>query len=239
MPTNDEMKVEGKHSNKVYDFIANKRRMYTPTEVSYHNCAEDCWVSIFYKVYNLTDFLAANDGPLVQPIIEHAGQDISHWFDSTTNDIKTNIDPQTGINLPYMPFGRFIQAPPKMPTNDWRNDFGTPWWRNPNFCIGELSRKTQRIRVVNTLSSQETLLEVCTEETMAEILDRYLSYNKHAGSYTWKSLRNGQFSPMDMEKTLAENGVADESKEFERLSIDDDAYYGTVHLYFNDDLTVA
>lgn len=28
--------------------------------------------------------------------------------------------------------------------------------------------------------------QVCSEETMAEILNRYLPYNTHAASYTWK-----------------------------------------------------
>ena len=30
------------------------------------------------------------------------------------------------------------------------------------------------------------LLKVCTEETMKEILKRYLLHNAHASSYTWK-----------------------------------------------------
>ena len=42
-----------------------------------------------------------------------------------------------------------------------------------------------------------------------------------------------------MKKTLAENDVPDESEEFERLSINDDYYTPTLHVYYNDDLTVA
>lgn len=52
--------------------------------------------------------------------------------------------------------------------------------------IGQLSKKTRKIRVVNTLTTQDDLLEVCSEETLLEIQDRYTDYNKHAGSYTWK-----------------------------------------------------
>jgi len=92
---------------------------------------------------------------------------------------------------------------------------------------------------VNVLSKQEKLLEVCSEETLSEILDRYLAWNSHAGSYTWKGLIGGQFRPLDMNKTLAENNVQDEAAEFERLSIKQDFYYPVLHLYFNDDLTVA
>ena len=42
---------------------------------------------------------------------------------------------------------------------------------------------------------------------------------------------------MDMEKTLDENGVPDESEEFDKLGIDFDYYYPVIHVYFNDDLT--
>jgi hypothetical protein len=36
-------------------------------------------------------------------------------------------------------------------------------------------------------------------------LTRYKKHNKHGGSYTWKRLGR----PLDMEKTLAENGIED------------------------------
>jgi len=47
---------------KVREFVRQHRRVYTPTEVSYHNCAEDCWVSVFHKVYDVTDFIRQHDG---------------------------------------------------------------------------------------------------------------------------------------------------------------------------------
>ena len=74
---------------------------------------------------------------------------------------------------------------------------------------------------------------------MQQILDRYMDYNGHASSYTWKSLDNGDFRPLDMNKTLEQNGIYDETKEFERLRIDSDFYVPVLHLYYNDDLTVA
>ena len=101
-----------------------------------------------------------------------------------------------------------------------------------------MSQKTKDIRIVNTLSKQEVILEVCTEETLSQILDRYLDYNGHASSYTWKALDNGEFRPLDMEKTLEENKVNDESEEFKRLRIETGFYVPVLHLYYNDDLTV-
>mmetsp|Transcript_34622 Transcript_34622/g.25781 ORF Transcript_34622/g.25781 Transcript_34622/m.25781 type:complete len:87 (-) Transcript_34622:35-295(-) len=85
------------------------------------------------------------------------------------------------------------------------------------------------------LTKNDDVLEVCQEETMNEILDRYLALNEHAASYTWKRLGR----PLDMELTLEENDIPDESKEFIDLNIDEDAYIPAVHLYYNDDLTVA
>ncbi len=75
--------------------------------------------------------------------------------------------------------------------------------------------------------------QVCSEETMNEILQRYLTYNAHAASYTWKY--NGV--NLDMDKTLEENGIQDEDEEFYQLSMNDDTYLQAIHLYFNDDLT--
>lgn len=70
---------------------------------------------------------------------------------------------------------------------------------------------------------------------MTEILDRYLKYNYHAASYTWKyDCRN-----LDMTKTLEENDIPDEDEQFYELSMNDDSYLQTIHLYFNDDLTEA
>ena len=41
-----------------------------------------------------------------------------------------------------------------------------------------------------------------------------------------------------MDSTLEENGIRDESEEFFNLGIDEDAYLTTLHIYYDDDLTV-
>ena len=117
-------------------------------------------------------------------MVEMAGKDVTEWFDHLTGDVKYHVDPETNLSVPYTPMGRFMHVPPKDPTSDWKNDFGTPWWRDDNFFIGRLSKSTRLVRIVNVLTKQEKLLEVCAEETLAEILDRYLAWNQHAGSYT-------------------------------------------------------
>ena len=64
---------------------------------------------------------------------------------------------------------------------------------------------------------------------------RYLKYNRHAASYTWKYYGHN----LDMDKTLQENDVVDESQEFYQLKMDEDDYFPPICLYFNDDLTEA
>jgi hypothetical protein len=85
------------------------------------------------------------------------------------------------------------------------------------------------------LTKADDTIDVCSEETMNEILDRYLELNEHAASYTWKRLGR----PLDMDKTMEENDIPDESEDFVDLNLDEDSYIPCVHVYYNDDLTVA
>ena len=70
---------------------------------------------------------------------------------------------------------------------------------------------------------------------MHEILIRYLKYNSHANSYTWKY----DGIVLDMEKTLSENGIKDDDQDFYTLRMRDDQFLQSVILYYNDDLTEA
>jgi len=176
-----------------------------------------------------------------QPIIDASGSDISYWFDAKTGEIKTYVDPDRNLTLPYTPMGRFLHVPPPEPNASWNTDFGTPWWKDETLVVGVLSAKTRRLNIVNTLTRQEHELVCCSEETISKIQERYVSFNNHAGSYTWKRLTDDgeKFLVMDMDKTLEENGVVDEDLDFEKLAIEDDFYTPVIHLYYNDDLTIA
>ena len=144
------------------------------------------------------------------------------------------------MRLPHLPWGRFLHVPPLEPSADWSTEFGTPWWSNKDLVIGNLSRKTRKVHIVNVLTQQTDLLEVGGEETIEEIRARYTDYNKHAMSYTWKRLTDeGTFKKLDMAGTLEENGIEDDDDDFEALGIDEGYYYPTIHVYFNDDLTYA
>jgi len=208
---------------------------YSNSEVMTHNVQSDCWVSYFGRVYNLTRLIAENKGLLVQPILKFAGQDISHWFDAKTREPKSHISPSTGLRESYTPYGRFLHIPPETPTANWDNSFEVPWWKDDNqWQVGFLSKKKRKIRIINMLSHQSDLLEVCSEERLRDIRDRYLLYNAHALSYTWKRL--GRVLNMDLD--LEGNGIPDETEEFANLNIDEDHYIPALHVHFNDDLTV-
>ncbi|XP_070251182.1 cytochrome b5 domain-containing protein 1 isoform X3 [Myotis yumanensis] len=172
------------------DFETFRRRYFTPVEVAQHNQPDDLWVSYLGSVYDLTPLAQKHKGKghsrsaagclwvsgsraasidggcafpgdlLLKPIVEVAGQDISHWFDPKTKD------------------------------------------------VGAL-------------------------ESMWEILHRYLPYNAHAASYTWKY----EGKNLNMEYTLEENGIRDEEEEFDYLNMDGTLHTPAILLYFNDDLT--
>ncbi|XP_027132239.1 cytochrome b5 domain-containing protein 1 isoform X1 [Larimichthys crocea] len=209
-------------------------KYFTPAEVAAHNTAADLWVSLLGKVCDLTPLMDQYKGDaLLLPIMECAGKDISFWFDPETKDVQKHVDPLTNCVRYYTPRGRFVHIPPAGPRSDWASAIGPPWWRDKTYEVGLLTSKTRWIRIINTLTSQEQLLEVCSEETLAEILQRYLHYNSHACSYTWK--HDG--APLDMSRTLSENDVLDDDPELEQLRLDRDLFTPAILLHFNDDLT--
>ena len=113
-------------------------RYYTAEEVSMHNCAEDCWVSIFNDVYDITPLIAQHRGTLAEPLVREAGRSISHWFNKDTGEIKTYIDPEKNIRLPYVPEGRFIHVPPSDP-QEWGTSTELPWWKDSKYIVGKVS----------------------------------------------------------------------------------------------------
>jgi hypothetical protein len=211
------------------------KQYYTSADVAKHNSSHNCWVSWSGRVYDLTPLLAEYTGPLAQPIIDAAGSDISHWFDDSTGQPKTHIDPVTGLEEIYCPWGRYIHVPPQGPESNWATNVNPPWWEDPRYFIGLSSGRTRKVTIQNLLTKQKNTLEVPVEETVAEIRDRYLISNAHAASYTWKRLGK----PLNMNKTLEENGMKDEQEDFLLLGIDPDDHIPVIHLYFNDDHTEA
>lgn len=63
------------------------RRYYTPREVSAHNTGDDCWVSFFDEVYDISKLIQDNFNAECEPLIKAAGTDITHWFDPLTKEV--------------------------------------------------------------------------------------------------------------------------------------------------------
>ncbi|XP_060038602.1 cytochrome b5 domain-containing protein 1-like [Erinaceus europaeus] len=219
---------------KAPDFRYFQPRYFTTAEVAKHKEEDDLWVSYLGHVYDLTPLAKEYKGDiLLKPIAEAAGTDISHWFDAKTKDISKHVDPLTNTLRYHTPWGRFIHIPPQLPCSDWATDYGKPWWQGTQYMVGRLISKTRHIRLINVLTGQDHVLEVGTLETMWEIAHRFLTYNAHAASYTWKY--DGRI--LNMDRTLEENGIYNEEDDFELLKMDDPLYLPAIMLHFNDDLT--
>jgi hypothetical protein len=98
--------------------------------------------------------------------------------------VKTCFDPVTGLEVPYLPHGRFLHVGPVDPVANFES-LTTPWWEDASFIIGKLTTQRRFVRIVNTLTSQDDMLEVAREDTVDDIQQRYLRFNAHSGSYLW------------------------------------------------------
>ncbi|XP_023290100.1 cytochrome b5 domain-containing protein 1 [Orussus abietinus] len=181
-----------------------------PDEVAVRNDSADCWVSFLGGVYDLTELCRTWRGhESIKPILAHAGKDISHWFDHRRKDIRHYVHPITG------PLDR------------------CPWWLDERFRIGNLTRNARPCRIVNVLTGLQAVITVCEEDTVERIRERFLGFNAHGMSYTWKF----QGKEIDPRCTLTENGIPDERDRFSACGLPDDVYIPSLMCYYNDDLT--
>lgn len=226
---NDPLK---EHMRPVYE----RKNYYTWADIEPHCFTHDLWVVLFDKVLDLTELVQLNiDSPLCQPLIDFAGKDISHWFNQKTKEPKTRIDPETARTVFYCPNGRFLHVPSNLPGSDNEPFEEVPWWNNDKYVIGTLTQKSRKVRIVNMLSHHTDIIEVPSEETIDEIQTRYCNVNDHAPSYTWKTFTS---KPLDMEGTLDENDIIDETDKFEALAIPETEWYiPPILIHFDDDLT--
>ncbi|XP_015521147.1 cytochrome b5 domain-containing protein 1 [Neodiprion pinetum] len=211
-------------------------RYYLPTEVVIHNSPKDCWVSYLGGVYDLTDLCGLYQGSdQIKPILAHAGKDISHWFDHRVNDIRHYVHPVTGVAVPYCPHGPIPDVNPAAPTASWRPLDRCPWWLEERYKIGNLTRNPRPCKVLNVLVGTQAVISVCEEDNIERIQERFLGFNNHGVSYTWKF----EGKDIDSRCTLTENGILDERDRFIAAGLPDDFYIPCLLCYYNDDLTEA
>ena len=89
------------------------------------------------------------------------------------------------------------------------------------------------------LTRKETIIQICQEETISEIKNRYMEYNLNSNSYTWKALIKGEFVTLQLTQTLEENGIKDETEHFVDLGMDEDFNIPNIYIYYHDDLNYA
>lgn len=210
--------------------------IFAPFEVVVHNSPHDCWISFLGKVFDITPLIAEYNGQkCIKPLLAMAGKDVSHWFDPATGDIQHYIQPETGVRVPYCPHGVLPDVSCEVPAASWKPLDGVPWWKNENYQIGLLSKKTRPIRIINMLTLAEVTINVCCEDTFGRILERYTLFNSDASSYTWRYLDKN----IDMSKTMEENGISDERDVFTDLGLPQNFYLPSIFLYYNDDMKWA
>ncbi len=89
------------------------------------------------------------------------------------------------------------------------------------------------------------LMQVPMEETINQIMERYVRLNAHALSYealklcTCDTHEGKVFVALDMNKSLEENGVFDESLEYGEMGMEINHLIPVMDVHYTDDLTVA
>ncbi|XP_076179912.1 cytochrome b5 domain-containing protein 1 [Ptiloglossa arizonensis] len=213
------------------DDIFNKE-FFLPSEVAVHNTHVDCWVSYNGGVYDLTDLCKIWAGKReIQPVLAHAGKDISHWFDHETNDIKHHVHPITGVLVPYCPHGPIPDVNPHVvPATVWQPLDKCPWWLDRKYRKGYLTKNARPCRILNVLTGTQIVITVCEEDSIKRIQERALIYNANGMSYTWKF----EGKDLNLNLTLTENGILDERDRFAACRLSEDYYVPCLMCYYND-----
>lgn len=210
-----------------------KKPYIAPFEVVVHNKPNDCWVSFIGKVFDITPIIEYYEGQrCIMPLLAHAGKDISPWFDEKDGEIQHHIHPITGARVPYCPHGRIPDVLPQVPTVSWRPLEGKPWWKNEEYQVGLLTKRVRPIRIINTLIRKEVSMNVCCEDTIRRIMERYSIFCSNPSSYTWRYADKN----LEVDKTMEQNGIPDERDKFTDLGLPQNLYVPGVLLYYNDDL---
>ncbi|KAK3930443.1 Cytochrome b5 domain-containing protein 1 [Frankliniella fusca] len=186
------------------------------TDVTPHNTLGDVWVTVFGRVLDVSD-LADPGGTLgARTLFAFAGKDISHYFDPDTRDVVTLVHPSSGEEVPVLaPVGEGA------------------WWRETRRLRGRLTERSRPVRILDTLTGTQTHLQVCSEDTVARVLQRYAPFNSAAAerySCVSEDADDGVVVGLDPARTLEENGVADERDLYVVLGLPEDFYVPALQL---------
>ncbi|XP_053625297.1 cytochrome b5 domain-containing protein 1 isoform X1 [Plodia interpunctella] len=189
-------------------------------------CSDDC---VEYCPCFKRGFFYCDGKRLAMTVVAYAGKDISHWFKS--DEWVQYVHPIVGTRTPFMQHGP-DKTKPVVPSTRWR-PVEDPWWLDEKYVVGKATAKTRPIRIVNTLTGSTVTLEVCSEETIYQIMMRYLPHNGHMQSYTWRYLGKG----LCYDKNLTDNGVLDDRERFADVNLAENNHIPALLIYYNDDHT--
>lgn len=60
-----------------------------------------------------------------------------------------------------------------------------PWWKDDSYCIGVLSQKTRFVKIINTLTSQDQIIEVFINNNII-IQIKLITVKKYFSLYVFK-----------------------------------------------------
>ena len=154
-------------------------RWFMRKDVAHHCHYGDLWLSLLGRVLDLTNLVSRHTGSAVQPLIDAAGTDVSHWFDPSTGDVRTHVSPITEHEAPYTPRRNggvaFLHVPDhSRVASDVEAPPEVPWWRDESLVVGRLTARSRKVRLLNMESTLEVTLEVPSEEIIADIAARYV-----------------------------------------------------------------
>ncbi|KAG6463928.1 hypothetical protein O3G_MSEX014159 [Manduca sexta] len=190
-------------------------------------CGDDC---VEYCPCFKRGFVYCDGKRLAMTIVAYAGKDLSHWFEG--DEWVRYTHPIVGSTTTYHLHGHPARQG-VVPSTRWR-PISKPWWLDESRVVGKVTARTRPIRITNSLTGSTITLEVCSEETIYQIMMRYLPHNSHMMSYTWRYLGK----PLRLNKTLAANGIPDERDLFSEVGLPENIHIPAIMLYYDDDLTV-
>ncbi|KAL8445104.1 hypothetical protein Emag_005170 [Eimeria magna] len=193
-----------------------------PEELRCHCSSTDCWVAVYGVVYDLSPLLSLNRNELALPLIKHAGKDISSWFCKESLQPLAIARVRSDTAEVYIhPNTPFLHVPGSGCTD-------TPWWRDRRYVVGELAESPLTVRLLNTLTMQETEIRLAATHPLRVASEQQLEKsNSHARAYTWSCMGRA----LDMSKTLRQNGI-----EAPKASGETTIPQPTILLHFEDDL---
>eukprot|EP00076_Gallus_gallus_P029641 XP_015153815.1 cytochrome b5 domain-containing protein 1 [Gallus gallus] len=189
-------------------------------------------LSALGRVYDLGPLLRERRGDVtLAPLLGAVGTDVSHCFDPESGDPLPRVEPRTGQTGSRYPLGTPGSSQSLTPRSDGAPPLDAAWWRDPRLQVGRLTAAPRLLRLCNTLTGQNCVVEVCGEEPVGEALWRAKAWKEQLERYT--ACYGGV--PLRLHLSLEQNGIPDSTSELRSLRLDPKDFIPTVLLYFNDD----